>query len=127
MAGEVEKFMEDTRNVADEFKGMPNEEIKKIIESRTYPFAGLCQYIRHDFNLSSTLRSINAIGGRKLYYLGPKRQWDRRGSQGTHWYTDLIHIKETSDVAKLKEEYCFVGVDNIEGSVDVSDFEYPDN
>jgi tRNA G18 (ribose-2'-O)-methylase SpoU len=125
MVSAAEAFMEDTRNVANEFKGMSNEDIKNIIQSRTFPFAGLCQYVQKDFNLSSTLRSMNGLGGRKLYYLGPQKQWDRRGSQGTHWYTDLVHIKDIDGVKLLKEEYSFIGVDNIEGSVDIMDFVYP--
>jgi len=47
----INNYFNDTRNVIDEFKGLPNEKIKEIIKSRTLPFSVAMQHMEHDFNL----------------------------------------------------------------------------
>lgn len=115
----------DKRNILDEFKGLPNEKIKEIIQSRCYPFSVLCQNINYDFNMACVLRSMNALGGKKMYYLSNKKHFDRRAAMGTYHYTDIEHIKNINDIKILKNKYFFVGVDNIHNSIDIRYYKYP--
>ena len=42
----------DPRNVIDEFKGVPTEQIKQILQARANPFSVLMEHWVGDFNIS---------------------------------------------------------------------------
>jgi tRNA G18 (ribose-2'-O)-methylase SpoU len=70
---------------------------------------------------------MNAFNARCVYYLGSKH-YDRRGTVGTHHYTDVIHLKTREELIKLKEDYTIVGVENsISGAISLDKFEWADN
>lgn len=49
-----------------------------------------------DFNISSVIRSANAFGAERVYYVG-RRRYDKRGTVGTYHYTDVVHCKDYDD------------------------------
>jgi tRNA G18 (ribose-2'-O)-methylase SpoU len=98
-------------NVVDEYKGWHPDKIKQEIKKNTFPYAVMMQHIGGDYNISTLVRNANAFGASKVFYYG-RRKWDRRGSVGTHHYTDLIHLDDLEDLKLLKEKYYFVGIEN---------------
>ena len=101
--------------------------IKTDLQQKSFPFAVMMENFVGDFNLSSVLRSCNAMNGREMFYLG-RKQYDRRGTVGTHHYTDLINVKTREELLKLKERYTFVALENsVPQAESIYDFMWPEN
>jgi len=119
--------MNDTRNIEDRFKNWQTDLIKKEIQSNTFPCAVIMENWLGDFNISCCLRSCNAMGASKMFYLG-RKHYDRRGTVGTHHYTDMINIPNREELAKLKKDYVFVALENnIDNTKSIYDFKWPEN
>lgn len=122
----------DNRNIVDKYKydrltKWSTELIKRDLQTNAFPFAVLMENFQGDFNLSSVLRSCNAMNGREMFYLG-RKQYDRRGTVGTHHYTDIINIKNRDELLKLKSRYTFVALENsVPHAESIYDFVWPDN
>lgn len=122
----------DTRNILDKYKHdrfmkWTDDLIKKDLQKKAFPFAVLMENFQGDFNLSSVLRSCNAMNGREMYYLG-RKQFDRRGTVGTHHYTDIINIQSREELLDLKSRYTFIALENGVGKPEsIYDFVWPDN
>lgn len=120
----------DTRNILDKYKDerlvkWTTELIREDLQSKAFPYAVLMENFQGDFNLSSVIRSTNAFNGREVFFLGNK-QWDRRGTVGTHHYTDVKRLKNRDELLKLKDTYTFVALENtVPSSVSLGDFEWP--
>lgn len=90
----------DPRNVIDELKGLSRDEIVKSITQRRVPvWVAMCNW-SHDINFSGAVRSANAFGMSGVIQISDSKRWDRRGSVGTHHYTNVYH---TDDVVKVLE------------------------
>jgi tRNA G18 (ribose-2'-O)-methylase SpoU len=122
----------DNRNIIDSYKNdrlikWTTELIRQDLQSKAFPYAVLMENFQGDFNLSSVIRSTNAFNGREVFFLGSK-QWDRRGTVGTHHYTDVKRLKNRDELLKLKDTYTFVALENtVPASVALHDFEWPRN
>ena len=122
----------DNRNIVDRYKHdrlvkWTTEMIKSDLQQNSFPFAVMMENFVGDFNLSSVLRSCNAMNGREMFYLG-RKQYDRRGTVGTHHYTDLINVKTREELLKLKERYTFVALENSVAQAEpIYDFVWPEN
>mgnify|MGYP001238047171 CR=1 FL=1 len=79
-----------------------------------------------DFNIGTMIRNANAFNAEKVFYYG-KKKYDRRGAVGTHHYVDLAHINDPGRLVSLKSSFTFVCLDNVEGSVPLESFVWPDN
>ena len=100
------------RNVIDRFKNMPDEEIKKELQRTAHPVAVCMEQWQGDFNISTLIRNANAFNVEKVFYFG-RRRYDRRGTVGTHNYTDIQFLDGGyNQLETLKDQYTFVGVDN---------------
>lgn len=95
----------DNRNVADEFKGMTIEDIRKEMIERSLPFVAICQNLTGDFNISQIVRSMNAFALSTVWICG-RKQWDKRGAVGTYHYIDVQH---NPDIVSLIESYRSMG------------------
>ncbi len=116
------------RNVVDEFKDIPTEEIKQILKDKALPYAVCMEMLLGDFNLSTLIRNSNAFGAREVFYLGPKKHWDRRGACGTNHYTDVNYLKNNDELIELKKKYpVFIGIENTEDAILYDDFQWPEN
>jgi len=113
-------------NVIDEFKDKTTEEINDTLRQTANPFSVLMEHWQGDFNISTMIRNANAFNARKVFYLGRKK-FDRRGTVGTHHYVDLNFLRTHDELAALKEKYTFVCMDNVEGSVPLEGFKWPQN
>lgn len=85
----------DPRNVRDEFKNRPNEEIREELDNhRSEMVLCLSNEIR-DMNLSSCIRSANSFNINHVVMTG-RKSYDRRGTVGAHHYIDVRHEPELS-------------------------------
>ena len=122
----------DTRNISDKYKHdrltkWTTELIKKDLQQKAFPYAVLMENWQGDFNLSSCLRAVNAMGGSEMYYLGNKH-WDRRGAVGTQHYTDIKRIKNREELLQLKTKYVFVGLENtVQTAQSIYDYKWDKN
>lgn len=114
------------RNVVDLFKNWTLDLIKDSLVESAFEYAVLMEQFVGDFNIGTVIRNANAFGAKSIYYLG-KRQYDRRGTVGTHLYKDVIHLKAQEDLVKLKDKYTFIGLENVPGATILNDFKWPQN
>jgi tRNA G18 (ribose-2'-O)-methylase SpoU len=113
------------RNVIDEYKSLPNDEIKARVEANRLPYAVLMTHINIDYNLGTVLRIGNCLGA-KVYYYG-ERRWDKRGALGVWHYSPITHLKSIEEVRALKEQYSFVALEQTKTSVTLPKFVWPKN
>lgn len=119
-------FWRTVQNVEDRFKGMSNEEIMEFLQKTSHPFAVCFEHWTGDFNISTGIRNANAFNAKEVFYIGTKK-WDRRGAVGVHNYTQVNFLPTIDDLVSLQEKYTFIGIDNIPGSVPLSDYKWNRN
>jgi tRNA G18 (ribose-2'-O)-methylase SpoU len=100
------------RNVKDEYKSLPTEEIRSILQKKALPFAVCMSQIKSDFNFGTLVRNANNFGAREVYYYGQHRRWNKRGALGTYCYTDVKYLPTVEELAPLKDQYLFIGIEN---------------
>lgn len=100
------------RNVIDKYKDWSTEDIRLDVRRHTFPYAVLMENWGGDFNQSCLIRSANVFGTEKVYYLKRGKGYDKRGTVGTHHYTDVQHIFSTCQVRWLKQKYRIIGIEN---------------
>lgn len=111
--------MQDIRNVTNEFKGMPEKEIIKILDSRGSDLHIAIENLERDFNMGSIVRTANAFGVRYVHIIG-SRQWNKRGAMATDKYLHAIYHRTVDDfIAYLKDSRQIIIVDNIDGATDI--------
>jgi len=120
--------MNDTRNVADEFKGIPEEEIIRMLDKNGIELEIAIENLVRDFNMGTIVRSANAFGVRHIHVIG-RRQWNKRGAMATDKY---LHIHYHSTVAEFVSEMklrskAIVAIDNVEKSAGLHSTELPKN
>lgn len=119
----------DNRNIIDRYKHdrltkWTTELIKKDLQQKAFPYAVLMENFTGDFNIGTVIRSANAFNARAVFYLG-NRHYDRRGTVGTHHYTDIVHFKTREQLLTLKDEYEFVALENtVPDAMPISDATY---
>lgn len=118
--------MIDTRNVIDEFKGVPEQEIIKKLDTRNHNLAIALENTQRDFNMGTIVRSANAFGVRHVYIIG-RRQWNKRGAMMTDKYLHVHYVPTVSEfVAEMqKQDRSIIAIDNIPGSVNLSETALP--
>ena len=118
-------------NVIDKYKWdrltkWTTELVREDLQQNAFPFAVMMENFAGDFNIGTVIRNANAFNAKEVYYLGNKH-YDRRGTVGTHHYINVNHIRTTEELAKLKEYYTFVGVENsVPNAMPLADFKWPD-
>ena len=114
----------ETRNIIDHYWYWKQEEIMADLERKRRNFSVLCCNLCNDFNISSTIRNANALGAKQVIIWGSK-QYDRRGTVGTHKYTPIKHFKEEclQDLLEYIGESKIIGIDD---NPDPKDITKPD-
>ncbi len=87
--------MEDRRNVLDEFKNKPHDEIVKELDARGVRLEIAIENTLRDFSMGSIVRSANAFGVRHVHVIG-RKQWNKRGAMATEKYLH-VHYHETPE------------------------------
>ena len=101
-------------NVLDHLKTSTVDEIKNYCKNTCIDAGSAMMHVKGAFYLSTLVRNANFFGFKEAFYVGGSKQWDRRGTVGTHHYTDLKHIKtEESFVQYVKDNgYTLLAVEN---------------
>jgi tRNA G18 (ribose-2'-O)-methylase SpoU len=120
----------DSRNIIDHYKYWTHEAIMTDLDTRRNNFSVLCCNLLNDFNIATVVRNSNAFLAKEVLIYGNKR-YDRRGTVGTHIYTNFKHVKEIDDLKseisnlyKKHKSLRIVGVDNVQNSFSVNDYSW---
>lgn len=108
----------DKRNVIDEFKGLPCEEIVSRLDRRGVELEIAVENLERDFNMGTIIRSANAFGIRRVHVVG-RRQWNKRGAMMTDKYLEVVYHSSVADFVENVRPKSIIAVDNTEASVDI--------
>ena len=86
----------DTRNLMDEYKGLPNEEVLSRLDRKRTSLEIAIENLSHDFNIGTIVRNANAFNVAKVHILG-KRKYNRRGAMVTDKYLHMNHFENVAD------------------------------
>ena len=115
---------EDTRNVTDEFRNMSVDDIKAVLDTRRHPLQIAVENVTRDFNMGTIVRNANAFNVRAIHIVG-RRQWNKRGAMVTDRYMNIFYHASVAEFVTAMGETHIIGIDNIEGSVSLSETELP--
>jgi tRNA G18 (ribose-2'-O)-methylase SpoU len=117
-------------NVIDYYKEWEVNAIIGDLDTKRNNFTVLCSNVENDFNIATAIRNSNAFLASEVWIYG-KKQYDRRGTVGTHNYTHFKHVKTIEDVHnKITElrnvhpELRIVGIDNVSGASRIDEYEW---
>ena len=118
----------DTRNVVDQYRGKTVDSIKDDMSNNAFPLHIAIENIQHDFNIGSIVRSANAFNVAGVHIIG-KRHWNRRGAMSTEKYLQLFHHPDINSFMDwvLDNKLTIVGIDNVEGSVNLGVYVFPED
>lgn len=116
-------MQKDNRNIIDYYKYWKTDAIKADLDSKRNNFSILISNDFHDFNIGSVIRNANAFLASQVIIVG-KKQFDRRGTVGTHTYENMKYVSKIEEFVKPNNSI-LVGVDNIENSIPVETFDWP--
>lgn len=80
--------MDDSRNVTDEYKGMPLDQIVPLLDDKGTGLEIAVENLERDFNMGTIVRTANAFGVRTVHVIG-RRQWNKRGAMATDKYLHM--------------------------------------
>lgn len=108
--------MEDTRNVIDEYKGMPQEQIIADLDAKNVNHLEIAvDNVAHDFNMGTIVRSANAFGVRHVHIIG-SRQWNKRGAMMTDTYLHVHYYKTPEAFLMAIAARTLIAIDNVSGA-----------
>jgi tRNA G18 (ribose-2'-O)-methylase SpoU len=116
----------DRRNVVDRYRYWTREAIVADLDNRRHPFHVAIENFQHDFNIGAVVRNANAFLAAEVHVVG-RRRWNRRGAMVTDRYQHVRHHDTIAAFAEwaASEELPVIGVDNLPGSVDITEAELP--
>ncbi len=82
---------EDTRNLVDKFKGLPNETVVAELDKSRTSLEIAIENLAHDFNIGTIVRNANAFNVARVHIIG-KRKYNRRGAMVTDKYLHIDHF-----------------------------------
>lgn len=118
----------DTRNLVDEFKGMPESEIIQELDSNGVELEIAIENLERDFNMGSIVRTANAFGVRHVHVIG-RKQWNKRGAMATNRYLHMYYYVSIADFTQAfkQRSKVLIAVDNVDGATDIDRTEIPTN
>lgn len=117
---------EDTRNVTDEFRGMPVDDIKAVLDTRRHTLEIAVENLERDFNMGTIVRNANAFNVSRIHIIG-RRQWNKRGAMVTDKYMNIEYHPTVADFISATAGKAIIGIDNIEGSRPLGEIGLPEN
>lgn len=81
---------EDTRNLQDEYKGLPNEMVFEELARKRNTLEVAIENVEHDFNAGTIVRSANNFNVAKVHIIG-RRKYNRRGAMCTDKYLEVVY------------------------------------
>lgn len=118
----------DNRNVIDQFKNMPHDEIVAELNLRGVELEIAIENLERDFNMGTIVRSANAFGVRKVHVIG-RRQWNKRGAMMTDKYLTVEYHQTVEKflLSMKKLDKIVWAVDNVAGAEDLATVQFPSN
>lgn len=115
----------DTRNIRDEFKGKPHDEIIEALQTTKTPLVVVVENLIGDLNISQIVRASNAFNAEAVYICG-KRRWDRRGAVGSHNYIDVEHWEHIQEaIQQLRDrDYRIVAAEYTNDSYELPNYHW---
>lgn len=116
----------DTRNVVDKYRNWSNAAIKADLSDHAFEFHIAIENYQHDFNIGTIVRNANAFNAAGVHIIG-KRKWNRRGAMVTDKYLSLHNHESPEEFAEWarQQECAIIGIDNIEGSINLGGANIP--
>ena len=124
----------DNRNLIDHLKYWTDDAIRADLETKRHNFSVVCCNIGNDFNIATVIRNANAFLAKEVVIYGNKK-YDRRGTVGTHHYTNFRHVKSIDNLQSYIEETVsfhegkvkLLGIDNVREAKDINAFDFDPN
>jgi tRNA G18 (ribose-2'-O)-methylase SpoU len=122
----------ETRNIIDHYHSWKHEAILADLDTRANNFSIVCSNLYNDFNIATCIRNANAFLAKRVFVYGSK-QYDRRGTVGTHHYVRMVHagtharlVEELETLkAEIGQELHLVAVDNISKATPIDSYRWP--
>jgi len=114
----------ETRNIIDHYHYWNHDDIVANLDSKRNNFTVLCSNLGNDFNIATVIRNANAFLAKEVWIYGHK-QYDRRGTVGTHHYTHFRQFKQEEELLEAMRGMYVVGVDNIGQAKSIDEFVWP--
>lgn len=122
----------ETRNIIDHYHYWNHEAILADLDTRANNFSIICSNLYNDFNIATCIRNANAFLAKRVFIYGSK-QYDRRGTVGTHHYVRSTHCGTMDRLVQrldaLTEEVQMplhiVAVDNIKNARRIDLYAWP--
>jgi tRNA G18 (ribose-2'-O)-methylase SpoU len=118
--------MEDTRNVTNEFKGVPIESIVETLDSRGHSLEIAVENLERDFNMGTIVRTANAFGVRVVHVIG-RKQWNKRGAMMTDKYLTVRYYPTVAEFVAANSDKELIAFDNQPGSISLHECVMPGN
>lgn len=115
--------LEDRRNVIDHYKFWAHEAIVADLDTKRTELVVVCENFAYDFNIATVVRNANAFLANCIWIVG-RKNFDRRGTCGTHKYEHIHHAKSIDEVLLHYEGYRVVAVDNIDGAEPINEYRW---
>lgn len=119
----------ETRNIIDHYHYWADDAIKADLNTKRHNFSVVCCNIGNDFNIATVIRNANAFLAKEVIIYGHKK-YDRRGTVGTHHYTNFHHVRSIDNLGSYFESkqesgpVRLIGIDNIPEAKDVNAFDF---
>lgn len=108
----------DTRNLQDEYKGMPNEQVFAELDKKRSALEVAIENVEHDFNVGTIVRSANNFNAAKVHIIG-KKKYNRRGAMCTDKYLEIVYWTDVESfyADQLRREREVVAIENNDSRV----------
>lgn len=114
----------DGRNIVPKFWGWTLEQIKSNLDIYRHNFSVLFHNVQGDFNISTGIRNCNAFLAKEIFIYG-KKQYNKSGTVGTHWYENIKHVKITDNLDEIFKQFeKIVSIENVENSKSLEEYNW---
>jgi len=114
----------DARNVIDAYRYWTVDAIKADLDTKRADLHIAIENWQHDMNIGTIVRNANAFNVAAVHIIG-KRHWNKRGAMVTDRYLDVFQHTTVEDFVNAVSGRHIVAVDNLPGSVPLSDTKLP--
>lgn len=130
----MDSKLSDTRNLIDHYKYWNDDAIRADLDNKRFNYSVVCCNIGNDFNIATVIRNANAFLAKEVVIYG-KKKYDRRGTVGTHHYTNFHHVRDigclsnffvntSNECVRRGQRIRIVGIDNVPESKDLNAYDF---
>lgn len=116
----------DSRNVIDDFKGLPTQDIKRQLDKRRVSLEIAIENLERDFNMGTIVRTANAFNVNKIHVIG-RRQWNKRGAMKTDAYMNVVYHASVDEFMSNMAQKQVIAVDIVDDAKPLFEVSLPEN